>query len=310
MHVARMTGAFVLLVSALACHGPDVPLTNHDGCVDGWQEGALPPHDERLARATRRGDVLCVDEEFRGDALTAVDVGCKVRTPLDAKAVDHQTGIPFGGIAVEFYLRDIVDGTPAVRRMSNEDGTLANVRLPSCTPLSYVATGDPDTALPTHGHHVIFAPGATLEGNISSVAGATVAVHANMSGIALEPGTGSIFGRAIACDDRVLDGVHVVLRDGACRSAQGDGAVVGYTLSGMGGLVDPTAIATSADGSFFVLNAPPGSFVLDLFETTETGSRLLGSAPVVVTADEVSVVDVRAGRTDGVRVPESCFRCE
>jgi hypothetical protein len=270
----------------------------------------LPAHDERLALSPRRGDVRCVDDLWRGDALAEVDVGCIRRTLLSGQAVDHQTGIPFGGIRVEFYLRDVIDGNFDVGRMSNEDGTLQNVLLPSCTPISFLSTGDPDTTFPTRGHHVIFPPGDLLTRDITSMAGVTVALHANQSGVILEDGTGSVFGRAIACDDRVLDGVHVVLRDGSCQSAAREGAHVGYTMAGGSGLVDPFALSTSDDGAFFVLNAPPGAWVVDVFETTDDGSRLLGSAPVVVVAGHASLVDVRAGRTDGVRVPDACLRCD
>jgi hypothetical protein len=316
MREERTTWRILLIAVAVplavcpACGGSDVPLTNLDGCVDGWQERALPPHDDRLTRTTRRGDVRCVDETWRGDARNEVDVGCVSQRLLDGKAVDHQTGIPFGGIEVEFYLRNVVDGVFDVRRMSNEDGTLANVRLPSCTPIAYVSRGDPDTTLPTRAEHVIFPPDDVLTRDLSSVAGATVAAYANLAGVILDGARGAIFGRTIACDNRVLDGAHVVLRDGACQSAEREGAKVGYAMAGGQAFVDPFALATSDDGSFFVLNAPAGTWVLDMFETTEVGSRLLGSAPVVVSAGGVSLVDIRAGRTDGVRLPDACARCE
>jgi hypothetical protein len=54
------------------------------------------------------------------------------------------------------------------------------------------------------------------------------------------------------------------------------------------------------------MQVPPGEWQLDGF-AWEGGLLNVGSAPVTVLADAVTMVDIHVGRDDGVGYPEICF---
>jgi hypothetical protein len=118
---------------------------------------------------------------------------------------------------------------------------------------------------------------------------------------------GMVFGKAIACNnDDALEGVQIIIRDDACKIPDGSESFIGYTSNK---LPDPSLRTTSPDGFFFATNVPPGQWVLEMYVASGEGHRHIGSAPVLVKAVRVSLVDVRVGRDDGVVMPPECLSC-
>lgn len=282
-----------------ACSTGDPAPQNDGGCVDGWEETFITD------LPTRVGDVSCM-----GDALESpsADAACVVDVALEGQAVDHQSSSPAADIEVAFHLDDDLESTPDQTLTSTADGSIDLAAFPVCAPLAYRSEGDPSGTFPTLGQHRIYPPGAPVEADFRSVAIGTINLVTLGFGVSREEGAGMVFGKAIACNnDDALEGVQIIIRDDACKVPDGAESFVGYTSNR---LPDPSLRATSNDGFFFAMNVPPGSWVLEMYEASGDGYRHIGSAPVDVVADAVSLVDVRVGRDDGVVMPPECFGCQ
>jgi hypothetical protein len=71
-------------------------------------------------------------------------------------------------------------------------------------------------------------------------------------------------------------------------------------------LPDAFARATTPDGFYFVSNIPPGTWTLEGYVRDGESFRLVASAPLVVRAGQVSLVDLQIGRSDGIRLKAGC----
>lgn len=306
-----VVGSLSLVVaasSACTSEGP-VDAGEHAACDEAWAERALPPLDERRGTAVS-GDLSCSADTDDPARWLTVDAACIDRAQLTGKAIDPHLGYAFGGVVFEFFHGDIDNGLAESIRTSNEDGTLSNVFVPSCAPFTYVATGDPDTALPTTRQHLAVPHGEAWAGDLTFFSGAAVATLGSLLGESLVEGRGALFGRVIGCDGAPVVGAHVAVRDGACRAIDDEGASTAYTRFGAFTLVDPALVATSDDGGFFAVNVPEGGYVVEAFVTDGDVTRPIGRAPVAVAGDEVALVDVQVGRADGVALPAACARCD
>lgn len=311
--VAHTSVLVIACALAQAC-ASDVGDANVDAgsttsCDEGFAERALPPPAERT-EITTVGDVSCAADVDDPARWISVDAACMDRTQLTGKAIDPHLGYAFGGVDFEFFFGDVDNGLAESIRTSNEDGTLSGVFVPTCVPFTYVATGDPDTALPTTRQHLALPFAEAWAGDLTFFSGAAVAVQSALLGESLIDGRGALFGRVIGCDAAPVGGAFIVLRDGACRTIADEGGALGYTRLGAFTLVDPSAIATSEDGGFFVANVPEGHYVVEAFATVEGALVALGRAPVAVVGNEVALVDVQVGRADGVALPAGCARCD
>jgi hypothetical protein len=281
-----------------ACSTGDPVPQNDGGCTDDWIETFL------VDLPTRVGDVSCMGADLNSQSAAS---SCVTDVPLVGRTVDHQSSNPLGNVAVSFFLGDDIDASVDESVTSNGSGDLPLGAFPVCSPIAYRATGDSASTLPTLGQHKIYPPGASVEADFRSIAQGTIALVTLGFGITSQSGMGMVFGKAIACNnDDALEGVQIIIRDDACKIPTGSESFIGYTSNK---LPDPSLRTTSADGFFFATNVPPGTWTLEMVEASADGHRLIGSAPVVVKADSVSLVDVRVGRDDGVVMPPECLSC-
>lgn len=278
----------------------DPPAQNDAGCVDGWQDdflGEVP---------AAGGDLSCFDGELASPAPPAA---CQVEATVAGTTVDHQSSDAIGGVSVEIFEDNDHTAGGASFCTSPEDGACDGA-VTMCRPFAYrTERADADEAPPTlQLHKVLFEEaGEPFTYDFRSVAQGTVDLITSplFFGVEIEAGKGMLFGKAVGCDYEALVNMQVLVRDTDCRVPEG--SLVGYTANE---LPAPGERATTADGFFFVMNVPPGDYTLEMYRVTGDGNELVGSAPAIVEADGVSLVDIFVGRDDGQVMPEECLACE
>jgi len=290
------------LCSALAltaCDDEPIP-ENNDGCTDDWfaaHLGALDPAS---------GSLACAAGGASGDAAPAFT--CVEERSVPATTVDHQSGDPVPGVDVRLWFTD--DHTLGANVDATSDAEAAFTEaMPTCQPFSYrTDRGAGGEARVTLAQHKVLDPAAdpfTYE--FRSVSDATVNLISSplFYGVEVEAGKGMVFGKAIGCDGEAISNVQVLVRDASCKVP--GGSLVGYTSNEI-----PNTLlrGTSADGYFFAVNVPAGDWVVEMYGDNGDGTfALLGSAPVSMEPDGVTLVDIKAGRSDGLHLPAACVSC-
>jgi hypothetical protein len=294
--------AIALAIAPLtACPMDGDPPQNDAGCVDGWQDdflGEVPAAE---------GDLTCFDGTLASPAPPAA---CQVEAGLDGTTVDHQSSDPIVAVDVELFAdNDPRSGGERFCISSLADGA-CDGPITMCRALAYRTErqGADEAPRTLQLHKVLYEdPAEDLTYDFRSVSWATVNLITSplFFGIEIEDGKGLLFGKAVGCDYEALANIQILLRDANCRVPEG--SLVGYTASE---LPAPGERATTTDGFFFVMNVPPGQYTLEAYRITGDGHELIGSAPAIVEADGVGLVDVFIGRDDGQVMPEECLSCE
>ena len=288
--------ALALLACApwlLGCDDPTPPV-NDGGCTDGWQDALMAEGVDDVI-----GDTSCLSDTPRN-----VDPACVGDVTMEGTTVDHQSRDAVGSIEVRIYASDDVTSSVDDTVTSDEAGAFSTT-MQSCTAWGYRTARGDDSAAPTIGLHRIKPPEDPITHDFRSVSRGTLSIIGIALGVTVEPEYGIVFGKTVDCNgEDALANVQVILRDAECQLPANSEYAMAYTSNEV---PDPFLRATSEDGFYFAMNVPPGEWIVDMFATDGTW---LGSAPVVVEADTITLADINVGREDGIDVPVECTACE
>lgn len=275
----------------------DEPVPENNSCDGPWFEPFLAVETESTA------DLSCAEAEELTDAPPFAET-CQATVALAGQIVDHQSGDPVADIDLDVHHGDDLEAAADWSATSDDAGAVAD-DVPLCTPIAYVTDRGADgDARVTLGQHVIIAPNE--DGDVAfdfrSVANGTLSLITLILGVDLDDQNGFIFGKAVGCDgDVAVDKLQVLVRDDSCSVPATYSP--GYTSNE---LPDAFARSTTPDGFFFVSNIPPGTWTLEGYVRDGESFRLVASAPLVVRAGQVSLVDLQIGRSDGLRLKAGC----
>jgi hypothetical protein len=202
-------------------------------------------------------------------------------------------------------LSDIPAGSADATGRADNDGRFSTT-APTCTPLSF-GTSTPEAweeTVPTYMQHTALAYGhiGLTSVTLPSFAENTARLIPALLGVEWTEGTGLVIATVVGCDGEPVGKAQAYLHDGT-GGAPAEEEVFYFAR----GLPSSTATSTNGDdGLVIALGLPPGSWTLSGF-AFEGGLVEIGSAPVAVVADAVTVVTLVVGRDDGVNYPGICF---
>jgi hypothetical protein len=272
----------------------DEPVPENNSCDGAWFEPFLAAETDSTA------DLSCAEALSAEPAFAA---SCQARAALAGRAVDHQSRDPIVGASVEVHESNDLDASPDWSATSGELGVIEH-DVPLCTPIAYQNDRGDGNARVTTGQHVIIAPddAGDVAFDFRSVGNGTLSLITLILGDELDDANGFIFGKVVGCDGEIaVDKVQALVRDENCSVPSTYSP--GYTTNET---PDAFARATTDDGFFFVSNIPPGTWTLEGYVRDGESFRLVASAPIVVRASQVSLVDLQIGRSDGVRLKAGC----
>jgi hypothetical protein len=289
--VVALAGSALL---AASCR-PEVP--ENDSCEGDWfTQFLIAGEPDTSADLSCVGDTLVNDNPF--------DASCQTTATLDARTVDHQSKDPVGGMTVSFFANDNLDSDASWTETSDGDG-LFTQQVPLCTPIAYVNDRNDNDSRITVGQHVVLEPGENGDAptfDFRNVANGTVSLIATILSVNQKDENGFMFGKVAGCDgDAAVDHVQVLVHDETCSVPKD--YLAGYTDNEF-----PSAflLSTTTDGFFFGNNIPPGDWVVEGYVNDGDSFKLIASTSISVKAKQVTLADLQIGRSDGVRLHESC----
>lgn len=286
----------LLLVASVfattACREP--PPENNEGCTEDWFVDFI-----RADPPAPVGDLSC----FTAGSLSAdsADAACQTEVSLAATVVDYEKQEAVADVSLSLFAGDDPGASGGVDATSDVSG-LVDTAIQACTPFAY-KTSRPE-AMDTYGPHVVIGHEAPIEKNFQSVANGSRSLIEIGLQIEISAGNGAVVGVVRGCDEEPLLGAQVIVRDASCSVPSS--WIPGYFTNQ---IPDAFRAETSDDGVYAGMDMPPGEYIADAYILEDGALVLLGSSPVEVRADSVTVTDVHAGRPDGVKMPDSCTSC-
>jgi hypothetical protein len=284
--------AAVIAIALVACREP--PPENTGGCTEAWFEEIIRDDAPEAV-----GDLSCFEAGSLSDS--PADAACQSDVTLDATVVDYQEQEPVADVTLSLFGSDDPDASGGDELTSDADGA-AEATVQACTPFAYKASRA--DAMDTYGPHVVVGHETPIEKNFQSVSNGSRSIIELGLQIEISDGNGAVVGLVRGCDEEPLLGAQVIVRDADCQVPAS--WVPGYFSNQ---IPDAFRAETSDDGVWAGMDVPPGEYVAEAYINTGDGLVLLASAPVQVRADSVTVADLHAGRSDGIKLPDSCTGC-
>ena len=118
------------------------------------------------------------------------DASCVVNVPVVGEVVDFESDDPVADATVELFLDDVVESPADDEQVSDSSGNVEFASAPTCTPISYRVSTDPDleeTKVTIEAHEV-YDFGETISAEFNSVSFATFNIIPSLLGVSVEPG--------------------------------------------------------------------------------------------------------------------------
>ena len=303
----------LLLLCAMGCPTPDetgdtgepadTGETGETGETgDTGDSGSLPLGQDDFIDVSEplEGDLSCV-----GAVAAEPEAVCVVEQTLEGVVHDFQTEDPVQESDWSLWLSDIPSGSADATGTADSDGRFV-ATAPTCSPLTF-GTSTPEAweeTVPTYVQHSALAYGhiGLTSVTLPAVSYSTARLIPALLGVEWTEGTGLVVATVVGCDGAPVGKAQAYLHDGT-GGAPAEEEVFYFAR----GLPSSTATSTNGDdGAVLVMGVTAGSWTLSGF-AFEGGLVEIGSAPVTVVADAVTVVSLVVGRDDGVNYPDICF---
>lgn len=249
------------------------------------------------------GDMSCYD----GSAWITEnpDPGCLTTATIEpGETEDFATGNEVARASVDIWYDDDASATADLSTTADDDGLFTG-SVPVCTPIAIRVSDTGGELVPTYEFHSVNGAGATTDITALSVASGTYGTIPALFGVTIDDDKGVIAGSARDCNDDVLVGAQVLVKDAS--GAIPGSLAMGYTS---GGVPSRSLTATSDDGVWIAMNVPPGTYTAEMYVSDGAGGHTLVSTTVVdAYATSVSIASTHYGRTTGFNLPGSCSSC-
>ena len=238
------------------------------------------------------------------------DASCVTDAPVDGEVIDFESDDPVTEATVELFLGDEITPTADKEAISDSSGKLTFDSAPTCTPISYRVSTDPEleeTKVTIEADEV-YAFGETINAEFNSVSFATFNIIPSLLGVSVEPGKGIVAGGAYDCNGDPIEGVQAIARSIDDPSGYFEDQVVKYFVKNF---PNRNQLYTSDDGLWVIVNVPPSDAIVELWVTDGAGGHsLIGSTELLVEADSINISSGYYGYTEQV-YPDSCLSpCE
>lgn len=256
------------------------------------------------------GDLACYTA---GDAWIAesADSSCQTTANIQGLVEDFETGDEVEDATIEFFYSDSISGNPDDSMTTGSDGFADGAEAPTCSPVSYRVTTDPDldaTKITIEAHQIFdpVADGDPIDTVFNSVSSDTYAIIPSLLGISVDPDLGVIAGTAYDCNYDQFEGVQVIVRgeDGEYAPDQ----EVRYFVNDFPNRDQPY---TSEDGLWIAINIPPGRVTVEMWALVGGELAQVGATELDLVADSINISNIKMGYGDGVFYPSACLSaCE
>jgi hypothetical protein len=238
------------------------------------------------------------------------DESCVADVPVDGTVVDFESEDPVTDAKVELFLGDEITPTADKEATSDGSGKVTFDSAPTCTPISYRVSTDPDleeTKVTIQAHEV-FSFGEVINAEFDSVSYATFNIIPSLLGVSVEPGKGIVAGGAYDCNGDPIEGVQAIARSIDDPSGYFEDQVVKYFVKSF---PNRNQLYTSEDGLWVIVNVPPSDAVVELWVTDGAGGHyMIGTTKLLVEADSINISSGYYGYTEQF-YPDGCLSpCE
>lgn len=238
------------------------------------------------------------------------DPSCVTEVPVNGQVIDFESDDPVQDAKVELFLNDLVEGTADEEQISDSSGNLTFSSAPTCTPISYRVSTDPDleeTKITIEAHEV-YDFGESITAEFNSVSYATFNIIPSLLGVSVEPGKGIVAGGAYDCNGDPIEGVQAIARSVDDENGYFEDQVVKYFVKNF---PNRNQLYTSEDGLWVIVNIPPSDAIVELWVTDGAGGhQMIGSTKLLVEADSINISSGYYGYTEQL-YPASCLSlCE
>lgn len=247
-----------------------------------------------------------------GEAMLSVtpDPSCVASVPVIGQVVDFESDDPVSDATVELFLNDLVEAPADDEQISDSSGNVAFASAPTCTPISYRVSTDPDleeTKVTIEAHEV-YDFGASITAEFNSVSFATFNIIPSLLGVSVEPGKGIVAGGAYDCNGDPIEGVQAIARPADDPEGYFEDQVVKYFVKNF---PNRNQLYTSDDGLWVIVNIPPSDAIVELWVTDGAGGHdMIGSTKLLVESDSINISSGYYGYTEQL-FPTSCLSpCE
>jgi len=307
-HTVRALIASALLLGLAACTGGDDDKATDDTnstVDDGDIFSEVITLEETLGTDTT-GALSCYTPGGEWVSETP-DPSCQVTADIQGIVEDFESEDPVEDATLEFFYGDIISGSPDDVMSTDSDGFADGAEAPTCTPVSYRVSTDPDldeTKVTIEAHQIFnaVADGDPIDTTFNSVSSDTYAIIPSLLGISVDPEKGIIAGTAYDCDEQEIEGVQVIVRD-----ANGDYAVdqeVRYFVEDFPNRDQPY---TSEDGLWIAINIPPGRVTVEMWAISGGELVQVAATELDLVADSINISNMKLGYGDGVFYPTDCL---
>ena len=274
--------------------------------------------DDTGAPTDKFSELITLDAESSGNLscftpgadwrLETPEASCQASAPISGTVLDFEDEYGVEDATVELFYSDTFAGSPDATMVTGSDGVAEGAEGPTCTPITYRVSTDPDLDLSkvTIEAHQIFAPlgegEAAIDAEFNSVSSDTYNIIPALLGISVDPEMGIIAGTAYDCDGEPMEGVQVIARgeDGSYPEDH----EVRYFIDSFPSRDQPS---TSADGLWIAINVPPGRVTVEMWAIQGGELVQIGATELDVFADSINISNIKTGYGSGVFYPEDCL---
>jgi hypothetical protein len=252
------------------------------------------------------GDFTGYEDGFEGAGSWWTSVATASTDPIDlsGSVIDFESDDEVSDATVELWWGDSVTGAPDSHATSDGDGSVVDLEVPNCTPVTYKVSTDAalGESKPTYEAHAVYQGESSDSDEFNSVSTTTYQIIPSLLGVSPDPDKGIIAGTAYDVNEDKIEGAQVIVRD-----AQGDipsSLSVKYFVDDFPNRNQPY---TSPDGLWIAVNIPPGTWTVEMYVADGAGGHLLvGATEVSVFADSINISNIYTGYGDGVKLPSAC----
>ncbi len=282
----------------------DTDVADETDETDETADESLVLEDVITVTTPTPGSQTCLGEDLTLSTAEAHPT-CIHTVDLTGDLEDFESGDGVGGVTVEFFWDDIVDGSPDATAVSELGGAVTGVQAPTCTAWASRALaveGESKTTIQLHWSEPDTDP---LDTFFNSVSEGSFALISALVSIEPDITMGALAGTVYDCGGEGIPmaGVQVILRQGDAYPGSQE---IRYFTNEFPSVLQPE---TSEDGLWLIANVPVGNAVIEAYAVLGEGEEpsLIAKTEVVVQADSFVIADVYTGSGDGKVLPASCL---
>ena len=218
--------------------------------------------------------------------------------------LDGATNAAIPQASVDVFWDDAIGDAPDTTLVADSEGRVSDKTLPTCVPLTWRISGDPELTVPALYAHQVFPPSdGEIDAVFQAVSTETMTALATNLGLELDPALGMVTGRIVDCVNAPLAMTQVIARD-----AEGNYPASQTTHYFVGDTPDAHQPHTSEDGRWLIAGLPPGSYQVDVWGFFETLDEhmWMSFSQLDVVAGGISSVELRI-EIAGPIFPDDCL---